>query len=244
MTKAEFYAKHNITNNTIIPADFDKQLLEAYLVEQQGEEKTREILENFWEYFNLPEQYDGFYPPQKRLIFYNTEYKENLYKIGLNDNDIKELNLEHTPEIERNLSEWNLTKKEYAALSEEDKKKFGGDLRLRNIVTRIGENIYIGGFYGNCGSFGCPIWLSARKNKQWKDKNIVATLNCKEIDVNKDDLYECNIFGGYNLTIPELYEYRPFLELMDRYNKIHQDYVYEYIQRRKIDKNSFYNHQL
>lgn len=206
MSKEEFFHRHNIYNNSIIPQEFDVEKF-ADNYDKTNAERSLYLLYSL----SLPEQYAGFYTPKDEIIFYGVENnKQILYAWGFTDNDIKRVGLELRPE-EKN-----------------DNPKNGKKL----LIAKIGENIYLFGMYQNCSQSECYVYMLTKKNDEWiAPKADLRYKFCRPTE--EADVYSCDIAGGYNFLRYEAINYTPLAKLLDNYYKLYDDYVWQYIQRKK-----------
>lgn len=222
-SKQEFYAKHHIEHDSIIPSDFDVGELRKIIVERYGEKLSDESVQYFVSSMAAPEQYEGFYKPQDKVLFYNAENINNLYKIGLNDGDIHDLELDKAEE-ERKEATLNLSDEEL------EKQGFYSLASSAMLVSKVGKDIYLVGFYTNCGNAGCPIDMYVRKNNKWAKRHAHLVFDFCVPDDEKLT-YKCDIDGGYNNDLRTMSA--PLEKLYNRYYEIYSDYVWQYLQRRK-----------
>jgi len=242
-TKAEFYAKHNITNNTLMPSSFDEEECRHMFMEiyrKRYKDNVKLALYEVEELISLlerdmipPEQYDGFYSPQPKIEFYNAVYKDNLLTLGLSLQDIKDLNLVVTDKM---VQEWHMN----MTIQQLEKEGFYTIADTARLVARVGKNIYLIGDYTDCGTAGCWIYMAVKNKNIWTFPNTELSF---EFCVANDDKskYECDIVGGHNDDWHKnSANYAPIANLSDRYYEIWNDYVQQYLQKRD-DKSNYYD---
>ena len=222
MSKQEFYTKHHISNNSIIPADFDMEKLYESIVEKHDKAEADSVKSFLIKFMAMPNQYKGFYKPRNKVKFYNAEYVDILHKIGLNDDDIKALKLDKAAQLRKeatfNMSDAELKNEGFYSLS---------DTAL--LVSKVGKNIYLVGFLTDCGNSGCNVNMYTKKNDMFEKNEANLVFNvCRPDDGRK--IFDCSIIpsGSYlhNLAI----EYPALRWLEDRYYEIYNDYIFQYIQ--------------
>ena len=223
VSKDAFYAKHHIENNSIIPASFDENECRRVFTNLYNGRYVN-IVEEIKKDMVLPEQYEGFYPPQDKLIFYNAVNRENMHRLGLTDKDIEKLTLEVTAEM---LNDWHMGMTEQQL----EKQGFYTVLYAARLVARVGKNIYLVGDYTDCGTAGCPIQMAVRTENIWTFPKVeLRFASC--IANNSKSKYECNIIGGQSVSWRSVTaDYKPLDELLNRYYEIYADYVEQYLQR-------------
>lgn len=223
-SKEEFYAKHSIKHNTLIPASFNDEECKQIITKIYDKYDIEKFLEAIKD-CPPPEQYEGFYPPKDKIIFYNVRFKDNLYKSGLSDDDIKELDLIVSDEM---LSQWHMKMSE----EELEKEGFYSALYAARLVARVGENIYLKGDYEDCGTAGCTVQMLVRDGEKWRYPRVDLVFNFCKVNDDKS-IFECVIAGGYTAWDKMFAEeYKPYAELLDRYYEVYADYVYQYLQRK------------
>ena len=173
----------------------------------------------------MPEQFEGFFGPQDVLTFYNAKNRENLYKLSLNNEDIKALNLEVTDEMEH---KWYM----YKSVDELEKEGFYSVANTAMLVAMVGKNIYLSGYYSDCGTSGCWIDMFVRQDGKWlKKKAELVFRDCQAND--EKTVFMCDIYGGRDyLKMPSM-DYQPLADLTEKYYEIYEDYVAQYMQKRK-----------
>lgn len=238
LTKAEFYAKHHIENNTLMPPFFDEEkcrraFTEIYRERYKDNAKLVQYeVEDFISLLNRdmipPEQYEGFYPPQPKVRFYNAVYKDNLLKLGLSLQDIKDLDLVVTDEMVR---EWHMD----MTIQQLEKEGFYTIAKTAQLAAKVGNNIYLTGFYTDCGTSGCSVNIMVKEQGKWYSKKSDILFDFCIADEHKV-VYECDLYGGDNDLWHYVADYAPLKELSDKYYEVWNDYVEQYIQKRDIKK--------
>lgn len=216
--KAAFFAKHHIAGDTLVPADFDfetyRQVLSQHVYPHDGDKAVR----NIREYMVPPELFSGFYPPSEKLFFYNVAFTDNFQALGFDEAEIKKF---------------------FPDQPETDDKS--ADFRLVGLIARVGENIYLTGAYGSCGSFGCPVDLVAKESGQLKRYRAdLLFSSCAEVSYRKGsttpEVFNCDIAGGFDYALrADARFYPPLNDLLNKYHAVYQDYVQQYIQPTKKD---------
>ncbi len=224
LSKDAFYAKHHIENNSIISPSFDENECRRVLTNLYNK-RYENIVEEIKDDMVLPEQYEGFYPPQDKIIFYNTLYQKNVHKLGLTDKDIKELNLEVTAEM---LKQWHM------GMTEQQLKEHGfyTALYTARLLARVGKNIYLIGDYTDCGTAGCLVRMAVRNKNFWTFPRAELRFAFCIANDHKSK-YECDIVGGQSVSWRFLTaDYKPLNELLNKYYEVYADYVEQYLQRK------------
>lgn len=224
MSQKEFYVRHNIVGDSVLPADFDKNGFKAALAEIYGQKYADMYLEAFLRYVRLPEQYSGFYRPKKSILFYNAFYKQYLHQIGLSNEDITKLNIDVTQEAEnKRLMGYNRSQLEqqgYYSISQS-----------ALLAARVGQNIYLVGDYGDCGTAGCSVAMYVRESGAWVKKHVLLGFSDCLAD-SKWEKYQCRLVGGNFdrawASVAELYA--PIKGILEKLTDIHNDYIKQYLQ--------------
>ena len=234
-TKAEFYDRHHIENNTLMPFSFDEEKCRRAFTEiyrERYKDNAKLVQYEFEEFMALlnrdmipPEQYDGFYPPQPKVRFYNAVYKDNLLKLGLSLQDIKDLDLVVTDEMVR---EWHMD----MTIQQLEKEGFYSIADTAQLVAKVGDNIYLTGFYTDCGTSGCSVNIMVKEKEKWHSKKSDILFDFCIADEHKA-MYECDLYGGDNDLWHYVADYAPLKELSDKYYEVWGDYVRHYLQKRK-----------
>ena len=234
-TKAEFYSKHNIENDTIMPSSFDEEKCRRVLTEIYSErykdnvKLARHEVEEFVSLLERdmipPEQYEGFYSPQPKVKFYNAVNQDSLLKLGLSSQDIKDLDLIVSDEMVR---KWHMN----MTIQQLEKEGFYTIADTAQLVAKVGNNIYLTGFYTDCGTSGCPINIMVREQGAWHSKKSDILFDFCAADEHKA-VYECDLYGGDNDLWHYVADYAPLKELSDKYYEVWNDYVRQYLQRKK-----------
>lgn len=231
-TKVEFYAKHHIENNTLMPPSFDeKECRRAFM--EIYRERYKDNVELAWHelegFISLlerdmipPEQYEGFYSPQPKVKFYNAIYKNNLQKLGLSLQDIKDLNLIVTDEM---IQEWHMN----MTIQQLEKEGFYTIADTARLVAKVGDNIYLTGFYTDCGTSGCSVNIMVKEKGKWYSKKSNILFDFCTSDEHRA-VYECDLYGGDNDLWHYVADYDPLKELSDKYYEVWNDYVRQYLQ--------------
>lgn len=239
-TKEEFFAKHHIKGDTLIPADFNFDECEKILAEKVTPNYAKLIIEDINHQMTPPELFDGFYPVQNRVTFYDASYFDNFLRLGFTEQEIEDLNLIVTEEKERSWSDYGVSKKEFQKLKAAgEMEDIETDRRIIRLIGRIGENIYIDGLYGDFGTSGSRAEIFVKKGKEPKYYRSDITLNaCWPVaeyqDLEYPKAYECDLTGGYNTELRyAAMNYEPLEQLLNIYYKVYADYVTTYIQKQK-----------
>ena len=231
-TKAEFDAKHHIENNTLIPSSFDEEKCRRAFTEIYRERykdnarlaqyEVEELMALLERDMIPPEQYEGFYPPQPTVRFYNAEYKDNLLKMGLSLQDIKDLDLIVTDEM---VQEWHMN----MTIQQLEKEGFYSIENTARLAAKVGDNIYLTGFYTDCGTSGCPVNIMVKEKGKWHSQKSDILFDSCIVDEHKA-VYECDLYGGYNNLWHYVADYAPLKEVSDKYYEVWGDYVRQYLQ--------------
>ncbi|MBQ8482518.1 MAG: hypothetical protein IJ532_08310 [Alphaproteobacteria bacterium] len=235
LTKAEFYAKHHIENNTIMSSSFDEEKCRRAFTEiyrERYKDNAKLVQYEVEEFIALlkrelipPEQYEGFYPPQPKVKFYNALYKDNLLKLGLSPQDIKDLDLIVTDEM---VQEWHM----HMTIQQLEKEGFYSIADTAQLAAKVGDNIYLTVFYTDCGTSGCYVYIMVKEKGKWYSKKSDILIDSCVADEHKE-VYECDLEGGHNDLWHYVADYAPLKELSDKYYEVWGDYVRQYIQKRK-----------
>lgn len=224
MSQKEFYDRHSIDGDSVLSSDFDKNGFKAALTKIYGQEYADIYWEAFLQYARLPEQYSGFYRPKKSILFYNAFHKQYLHQIGLSDEDINKLNIDVTQEAEnKRLMGYNRSRLEqqgYYSISQS-----------ALLAARVGQNIYLVGDYGDCGTAGCSVSMYVRKSGTWVKKHtLLGFSDC--LPDSKWEKYQCRLVGGKFdhawASVAELYA--PINGILEKLTDIHDDYITQYLQ--------------
>lgn len=231
-TKAEFYTKHHIANNTLMPASFDvkecrRALMEIYRERYKDNvELAQYEVEEFIALLERdmipPEQYEGFYSPQPKVQFYNAVYKDNLLRLGLSLQDIRDLNLIVTDEM---VQEWHMN----MTIQQLEQEGFYTIADTAQLVAKVGDNIYLTGFYTDCGTSGCSVNIMVKEKGMWHSKKSNILFDFCIADEHKA-VYECDLYGGDNDLWHYVADYAPLKDLSDKYYEVWNDYVRQYLQ--------------
>lgn len=231
-SKAEFYAKHHIENNTLIPPSFDEEKCRRVFTEIYSERYKDNVklaqyeVEEFMALLERdmipPEQYEGFYPSQPKVRFYNAMYKDNLLKLGLSLQDIKDLDLVVTDEMVR---EWHMD----MTIQQLEKEGFYSIADTARLAAKVGDNIYLTGFYTDCGTSGCSVNIMVKEKEKWYSKKSDILFDFCIADEHKA-VYECDLYGGDNNLWHYVADYAPLKEVSDKYYEVWGDYVRQYLQ--------------
>lgn len=232
-TKEEFYAKHHIENNTLMPSSFDeekcrRELTEIYRERYKDNAKlaqyeVEEFIALLKRDMTPPEQYEGFYLPQSKVRFYNAAYKDNLLKLGLSLQDIKDLDLVVTDEMVR---EWHMD----MTIQQLEKEGFYTIAKTAQLAAKVGDNIYLTGFYTDCGTSGCSVNIMVKEKEKWHSKKSDILFDFCIANEHKA-VYECDLYGGDNDLWHYVADYAPLKEISNRYYKVWGDYLRQYIQK-------------
>lgn len=233
-TKAEFYTKHHIENNTLMPSSFDKDECRSAFTKiyrERYKDNVKLVQYAIEEFIALlerammpPEQYDGFYPPQPKVRFYNAVYKDNLPGLGLSLQDIKDLNLIVTDEM---VQEWHMN----MTIKQLEKEGFYTIAKTAKLVAKVGNNIYLTGFYTDCGTSGCQVYIMVKEHGKWHSKKSDIFFDFCIVD-EYQTLYECDLIGGDNNLWHYATEYAPLTDISNIYYEVWNDYIEQYIQKR------------
>ena len=232
-SKEEFYAKHHIENNNLIPSLFDEEKCRRAVTEiyrERYKDNTPLIQDEVEHFISLlkrymvpPEQYDGFYPPQSKVRFYNAVYQDSLLKLGLSLQDIKNLDLIVTDEMVR---KWHMD----MTVQQLEKEGFYTIADTAQLVAKVGNSIYLTGFYTDCGTSGCPVNIMVKEHGAWYSKKSDVLFDFCTADEYKA-VYECDLYGGDNNLWHYAANYAPLKELSDKYYEVWSDYVWQYLQK-------------
>lgn len=234
LTKAEFYAKHHIENNTLMPSSFDEEKCRSTLTEiyrERYKENAQLVQDEVEEFIALlkrdmipPEQYEGYYPPQPKVRFYNAAYRDNLLKLGLSLQDIQDLDLIVTDEM---VHQWHMDMN----VRQLEKEGFYTIANTAQLAAKVGDNIYLTGFYTDCGTSGCFVNIMVKEQGKWYSKKSDILFDFCAADEHKE-VYECDLYGGHNDLWHYVTDYAPLEHLSEKYYGVWKDYVGQYIQKR------------
>lgn len=233
-TKDEFYAKHHIENDTLMPsyfneAEYQKAFMEIFHKRYKDNAKLVQDQVGYFISFLKqimvpPEQYEGFYTPRAKVRFYNALYKDNLPKLGLSLQDIKDLDLIVTDEM---VHKWHMG----MTIQQLEKEGFYTIADTAQLVAKVGDNIYLTGFYTDCGTSGCSVNIMVKEQEKWYSKKSDILFGLCMVDKYKA-MYECDLIGGNNDFGHYAADYAPLKELTDKYYEVWDDYIYTYLQRK------------
>ena len=185
-SKEEFYAKHNIKHNTLIPASFNDEECKQIISKIYDKDDIEKFLEAIKD-CPPPEQYEGFYNPQDKIIFYNAIYKNNLQKLGLSARDIVELGLTVTEEM---VQKWHMN----MTTQQLEKEGFYTIADTAQLVAKVGDDIYLTGFYSDCGTSGCHVKIMLKEHGKWYSRKSEIFFDSCITDEQKS-VYKCDIYS-------------------------------------------------
>lgn len=233
-TKAEFYAKHHIEYNTLMPSSFDEEKCRRAFTEiyrERYKDNAKLVQYEVEDFIALleqdmtpPEQYEGFYLPQLKVRFYNAVYRDNLLKLGLSLQDIKDLDLVVTDEMAR---EWHMN----MTIQQLEKEGFYSIADTAQLAAKVGDNIYLTGFYTDCGTSGCSVNIMVKEQGKWYSKKSDILFDFCVADEHKA-VYECDLYGGHNNLWHYVADYAALKELSDKYYEVWDDYIRQYLQKK------------
>lgn len=234
-SKEQFYNKHHIENNTLMPPSFDmdeclRLFTESFYKRYRiSEAMVQGAVEDFITMLEQdmipPEQYEGFYNPQDKIIFYNAIYKNNLQKLGLSARDIVELGLTVTEEM---VQKWHMN----MTTQQLEKEGFYTIADTAQLVAKVGDDIYLTGFYSDCGTSGCHVKIMLKEHGKWYSRKSEIFFDSCITDEQKS-VYKCDIYGGNNDLWHYETDYAPFTDFVNRYYEVWNDYVRQYLQKKK-----------
>jgi hypothetical protein len=98
------------------------------------------------------------------------------------------------------------------------------------LVAKVGDNIYLTGFYTDCGTSGCPVNIMVKEQEKWHSKKADILFDFCAVNEHRT-VYECNFVGGHNELWHYVADYASLADLSNRYYEVWHDYVEQYIQR-------------
>ena len=112
-----------------------------------------------------------------------------------------------------------------------EKEGFYTIAKTAQLAAKVGDNVYLTGFYTDCGTSGCYVNIMVKEKGKWHSKKSNILFDFCIADKHKA-VYECSLEGGYNDLWHYVADYAPLTDLSKKYYEVWIDYVGQYIQKR------------